>query len=114
MSTENNKKQFCCEKCNFKCDKKYNWERHIMTSKHKINSKTDEKSSILKCIICNKIYLNRSGLWKHKQKCKENIKQEHIEITPELVIKLMKDNEELTQIVMEQSKQILELSKNNK
>ena len=38
MSTENNKKQFCCEKCNFKCDKKYNWERHIMTSKHNINS----------------------------------------------------------------------------
>jgi len=114
MTTENNKKQFCCEKCVFECDKKYNWERHIMTSKHKINSKTDEKGSILKCNICNKIYLNRSGLWRHKQKCKEYSKSNNTEITPKLVMKLIKDNKELTEIVMEQSKQILELSKNNK
>ena len=29
---------FYCEKCDFKCCKKYGWERHLLTSKHKMET----------------------------------------------------------------------------
>ena len=27
-------KNFYCEKCHYKCSKKYNWDKHLLTSKH--------------------------------------------------------------------------------
>ena len=116
MTTENNKKQFCCEKCNFRCFKNSDWLRHIGTDKHIYRHNENQieiTENEFKC-ICNKKFITNSGLWKHKQKCKEYSKSNNTEITPKLVMKLIKDNKELTEIVMEQSKQILELSKNNK
>jgi len=35
-----------------------------------------KKPQIFKCEICFKEYKNRSGLWKHKKTCKENINLE--------------------------------------
>jgi len=72
---------FCCEICDFTTSKKSNYDLHTQTQKHirnnlacfSINSATEK---ILKCDICNKIYKDRSGLWRHKSKCK--IKEDSI------------------------------------
>jgi len=32
---------YVCEMCNFNCSKKYNWRRHLMTSKHIQMTKCD-------------------------------------------------------------------------
>jgi hypothetical protein len=73
------------------------------------------------CCNCNKEFKNRSGLWKHKQKC-ENIKEPATNIildtkiketdAKELIQYLMKENSEFKQLIIEQNKQMIELSKN--
>jgi phage FluMu protein Com len=58
------------------------------------------------CNNCNKHYKERSGLWKHKQKCEQPQCESLNEIVnPEFIVTLLKQNNELQQ-------QILELCKN--
>ncbi len=59
------------------------------------------------CSSCSKKYRDNSGLWKHKKKCDENSNK----ITPELVLSVLEHNKELTNVVIEQNKAILEISK---
>jgi len=58
-------KIFKCEKCEFNCLKKCDWDRHIQTQKHKGEKKEKTK---FHC-ECGTYYLTRSGLWKHQKKC---------------------------------------------
>ena len=65
--------RFFCEKCDFKCYMKCDWERHITTAKHLSslvgndgNPKTLKKTYFCDC---GKIFLSNSGLWKHKKSC---------------------------------------------
>ena len=75
MTTINTSKYiniFVCEKCDFKCSKKGDYNRHILSRKHKIS--TDGNNDAIKktsyvCEICNKEYKDRTGLWRHKKKC---------------------------------------------
>ena len=68
--------KFYCEKCDYSCGKKYNWDKHILTAKHhmEINGNNLEIKSgkkwqnFLHC-ECGKIYKTNSGLWKHEKKC---------------------------------------------
>ena len=78
---------FICEKCNYKCYKKSDFERHIETIKHKRLSETNQKTpnntpnntpndtSNDKCkmfqCICGKVYYHCPSLTKHKRTCKE-------------------------------------------
>ena len=66
--------KFECGLCNYKSNKISEWKRHILTAKHKKNAdeyaaatKTQHKK--LYCETCNKEYMNRTGLWRHKKKC---------------------------------------------
>ena len=78
---EKNETCFICEKCNFKCSYKCDWNRHLLTAKHKmeimeINRKSKKTTTQFKC-ECGKIYSSNSGLWKHKKKCKYlNVEEE--------------------------------------
>jgi len=69
--------KFKCLKCDFKCSKKGDWSRHLLTAKHKnMYNMTDgddeihNNTSSYKCVICFKNYISRNGLWLHKKKCK--------------------------------------------
>jgi hypothetical protein len=69
--------KFKCLKCDFKCSKKGDWSRHLLTTKHKnmynMTESDDEihnNTSSYKCAICSKNYISRNGLWLHKKKCK--------------------------------------------
>ena len=77
--TQKNAKKYNCKKCDFKCYKKCDYDRHLGTAKHKrihldtiFTPKNAENMYV--CEKCNKQYKFNSGLWKHKQKCNNNIK----------------------------------------
>jgi len=74
--TQKNANIFNCEKCNFVCSKKCDWDRHITTLKHKnrtkmnnIEQKNAKKRQTIFTCICGKEYGARNSLWYHKKKC---------------------------------------------
>ena len=66
-------KFFECEKCDYSCSKKSEWNRHMLTRKHKNRTnrtKNIQKISNEKFICeCGKSYNARNSLWYHKKKC---------------------------------------------
>jgi hypothetical protein len=121
--------KFYCINCDYGTSRKSNYDEHILTAKHKRNSNgnfcqlissKNQQTLNYSCQFCGKEYNNKSGLWKHKQKCnfennENNIKGDSnnsIEITPELIFTLIKQNNEFQQTIIEQNKTIVELSKN--
>ena len=67
--------QYICANCEFKCSKKGDWNRHIITKKHctltDINTNTSNKkiNGEHVCGMCSKAYKSRVGLWKHSKTC---------------------------------------------
>jgi hypothetical protein len=129
---EKNEQLYVCNKCDFTCSYLSDWNRHTTTRKHLVSKdgnnleingtkfgEKNEKSDpndIYQCEKCKKNYKTLSGLWKHKKKCLENneIKNncEPLNITPELVIEIIKQNQELQKKNNELQKQMLEVMKN--
>jgi len=111
--------KFVCEMCDFKCIMKCDWNRHITRAKHIKNengnileTNLDKKTYIC---ICGKKYANSSGLWKHNKVCKTEVENNNkpFEITNEVIMNILKQNSEFQQVLLEQNKTIIELSKNN-
>ncbi len=122
-----------CLICDFKCCKKGDYSRHILTVKHKREIK---KNNIMlnnieyTCKKCFKQYNSCSGLWKHNQKCnvnsidndkkkdtEENIKEENIKEDMKnltnLVLKVIEQNQDLTKQIIEISKEKTITNNNN-
>ena len=116
--------KFFCEKCDFKCFTNTDWSRHIVTAKHIKTTNNNEKNlenlkAKLVCDNCEKEYKDRAGLWRHKKKCTKKVEnaeaaisQYENNITPELVIEIIKQNQELQKQNNELQKQMLEVIKN--
>ena len=80
MSEKNNKK-FICHNCNYSTDKKYDWNKHLLTQKHKNNlnclSTTTQEivnndlinNENKNMCICGSIFSNRHNLSRHKKSC---------------------------------------------
>jgi hypothetical protein len=118
---------FECKICDFKCSYKRDFERHINTKKHKNNENTTidndlgpkkPEFKIFTCEFCKKIYCDRAGLWRHRKKCEnaklsdKNTILENFTTDKDLIMMLIKDNNELRKMMMEQ--QSLMLENNNK
>lgn len=74
MSTINPQKspKFICNCCEYKTNNKKDYNKHLLTKKHTINSlSTDTISNNLKThiCVCGKKYKGRDGLWRHKKIC---------------------------------------------
>lgn len=109
--------QFWCETCGTKCGNKKDFKKHIATRKHKTLTNGNkmeteipqnvEKTEILSCPFCNKGYLSRTGLWKHKRKCKQieedanTIDGIDINDKDAIVMHLLKQNSELQNKLIE-------------
>jgi hypothetical protein len=62
--------------------------------------------------ICSRKFKTNSGLWKHKQKC--NFESDNfVPITNDLILSILQQNKELQQMMIDQNKSIIEISKNN-
>ena len=96
-------KEFTCEKCDFKCYKKSNFEIHLGTAKHKILTNADKTCENTWDCVCGKIYKHRQSYHKHKKKCNyktpEELKEE------ELIQHLKYQSIKLEEIKEEQKKQ---------
>ena len=106
---------FFCESCDFKCSKESNYNVHLTTLKHQkftlVYEKMPKTENALRC-ECQKTYTTRMGLWKHKQKCQflnektdtslaSGLKEMATKDKDGLILKLLKDNEEIRQILKE-------------
>jgi hypothetical protein len=107
---------FVCEFCNYNTSRKSQYDRHVLTSKHKestfFNKKVLESSNTYIC-ECGKVYKERTGLWKHKKKCNIEENNHCNLLDKETILSILKQNSEFQQMLLEQNKTILELSKNN-
>ena len=117
-----------CEKCNFSCNKKSNYVKHILTQKHQkhILGDKDNIYNAKKCLNnyicndCNKKYESRNGLWKHKKKCimintinNELNEKTNILYLTNMVLEVVKNNTELLKQNQELQKQMVEVCKNS-
>lgn len=121
-------KIFVCESCDYKTSKMSDYNKHLLTNKHKIlQNTTNSYIKQYKC-PCGKQYKHSSTLYAHKKTC--NKKQQNNltsvddikkNIDPyELVSYLLKNDSEFKQLLLEQNsqmieqnKQIIELAKNS-
>jgi len=117
---------FNCDCCHIECSKKNDWDRHLLTTKHKKNIKgnmeVENPHQNFTC-KCGKKYANNSGLWKHSKKCNiNNINIEIKEITEQdifdkeidlkqLILEIFKSNNEMQKQHFELQKQTNELQK---
>ena len=109
IKTPKSAKIFICEKCDFKCSKQSDWNRHIVRPKHLENTKEynkEPKNAINECNTCGKIYKYYSGLWKHKNKCVIKVKPDIEKEGKNMIDLLISENKDFKNI-------ILELVKNN-
>lgn len=123
MTNESSKKVaqiFRCEKCDYATSKRYNFDKHNLTLKHKTtkntklltnksseSSKNEEKMFIC---ICGKEYLHQSSLCNHKKKCEFVEKQQTIS-SDSFVMELLKQNSEFKELIKEQSYHMMDQNK---
>jgi hypothetical protein len=69
MMTQKTAENFICEKCDFICSKKNDYEKHLLTRKHKNDDKKAPKSAEQNVCICGKRFKYRQGLFVHRKKC---------------------------------------------
>jgi hypothetical protein len=122
IKTSDDSESFYCKFCDFKCSKKGDWNRHISRQKHINNEKKHfifiknpiQKTHDNKYLCnCGKYYQYASGLWRHRKICLEdnNNSENHpleltsqTQLTPELLIEIIKQNKELQQVLIDQNK----------
>ena len=129
--TSQNSKMFLCDNCKFTCVKKCDYDRHLITNKHKKKINNDflvncnDVKRTHEC-SCGKKYKHMSSLCKHKKECNTFINNEdnmisnindnidsnvisnnitEFNILKTLLVDVMKSNQEL-------QKQVIDLCKN--
>ena len=108
---------YICKYCNYNTCKKTNYYKHIDTIKHKNNENNAEnnafvaKSSNYMCKICLKHFNDRAGLWRHNKKCIDKNKEKKEPTDKELVMMLLKQNNELIKEQSDIKQIILEIVK---
>ena len=123
---EKKEKQFYCEKCDYTCSVKFSFERHVMTTKHKMKQKETnetqkEKKEKQNICDCGQLFSSRTTLWRHKQKCDYYCNQNSEQLDPNTmepstkeIIDLMRlqmiENQELRKVMISQQQQIIELA----
>jgi hypothetical protein len=121
---QKNAEKFVCEKCSFICSKKSNYTTHLLTLKHKKLTDDLQKNAdkINENIIisesfdcdCGNKYKHRQSLYSHSKKCKKNAKNAEESSVTDLVTKLINQNSELQQMLIDQNNKIFELAKEAK
>lgn len=110
--------KFYCEFCKTATNNKKDFEKHILTAKHHKNVSFEhsltnfpQKSQTFCCLICDKQYKSRVGLWYHDKKCKHMCKSIQTENIIDMFKQQIQENKELHKMIIDQNKQIIELSK---
>lgn len=108
--------KFYCKHCDYITSRNSSFNKHILTRKHKKvannnalatfdNGLVAKVAKHHKCQHCDKNYKDRAGLWRHKKKCVP-IVEEKPEINTELVMQLLKQNQELQNTIIDMAGKI--------
>jgi len=108
--------KFCCETCDYKCNKKSDYQKHLNTVKHKMivnalncNKKVAQQIPEHFGCICGKVYAQKTNMYRHRKTCSVANQTTNMTDT-ELVKFLLKENQEFKQLIIEQSSKMLELA----
>ena len=109
---------YFCEVCDYTTNRKNNYDTHILSAKHQIATNGNiikhdlsTLSNKLECEICNKIYKDRTGLWRHKQKCNNNNNnnvEEKKMSENDLIMMLINENKDFKNLLIESYKENVE------
>ena len=137
FKNKKNSKKHHCIFCDFYTNKTNDFKRHLMTPKHLNNSNNTNNTNkmaettneitlftpnkLYKC-ECGKEYLHMSSLCKHKKSCDPKQQSENTlinleedksnaEFDAEMIIELLKQNQEFKELILEQNKQMMEQNK---
>jgi hypothetical protein len=132
-----------CDKCNFICRKKSDWDRHIKTAKHLLQKTSDKhecekcnyyttnlydwnrhvktkrhlndsNQKTYECITCDKQFANYRTHWYHKKTCVQlTPPNDDMKVLKELVKDLVISNHDILKQNQELQKQVTELAKSN-
>ena len=119
MTTEilqKNAKKFVCELCNFNANNKNNFDKHLLTKKHKNNEMLQNTTEIMQknakkfVCECGKEYSHHSSLYKHKKTCKTKaiIVSENTDYKG-MFMEMVKENKEMRSLLSQQQQQISEM-----
>jgi hypothetical protein len=108
--------KFYCVCCNYKCCKQSEYNKHLLTNKHKnlqnptLNPTSKISDKPYNC-ICGKMYKHSSTMYAHKKKCNINndtendtendIKNNDTTNKDDLINYLMKENQEFKNLILE-------------
>ena len=121
---------FLCKPCDYTTSSKKDFEKHLLTKKHnngEYNQITTKKSPEHNVVCdCGRTYNHRASLYNHKKTCKglkpNNATQDatsvcveggasvasidKLQLTTDMFMKLMNDNQEMIKIIKEQQNQL--------
>jgi hypothetical protein len=95
---------FSCKKCKYETTRSSQYMRHMSTKKHQLGK---QKVPEYKCSICEKKYKHQSSLCKHTKICNTESPQ-----LSNLIIEVLRSNNELQKQNQEMQKQMMDLCKN--
>jgi hypothetical protein len=108
-----------CKICDYSTDRKFNFDNHLDSIKHKNNANnafSAKTSKDYECQNCNKIFNDRAGLWRHNKKCNLSIEnilyKENGPTDKEIIMMLIKDNSELKNMIFEQQNLMMKVIEN--
>ena len=109
-------KKYYCKCCDYTTSRKSQYDRHLITRKHKMETngnKSSSKSSkpIYEC-ECGKEYQTRAGLFKHKKKCNYQEKDLDKDFDKDTMKILLKENREMKETIIDLCKKIEPISVN--
>jgi hypothetical protein len=105
---------FFCKKCDYTSCNKKDYTKHLLTRKHKNTDNllifTDEKPQKIPMFTCEcgNEYKHRQSLFNHKKKCV--IIKKPTEESNNVILELLKQNQEFKELIIEQNKQIVDLA----
>jgi len=125
-STKSREYKYTCAKCNFKCIKNSDWERHLSTKKHNNNAVVhiqQEHTNTQNTCHCGKTYSTRYRLNIHQRDCQQitnqlvcvdttttgletfaggQHSQQNFSMTTDFIMELIHQNHELKNLLLEE------------
>ena len=129
-------KEYYCEVCNYKVDRKSSYEKHIVSAKHhikvagmvketQVKAKDDLDKKQRTCVYCDRLLLSVGGKNRHEKKCKykddnteyEDISKDEVNTT---VVDSLDDsssdtlNADILKSIVEQNAQLIKILSDTK
>jgi len=110
LKTKKTPISYCCIECAFNTLHKRDYNKHLLTAKHKMITNGNTKPEKQFICECGKEYKNRHGLSRHRKTCTPlplqcNNESVPSNLTTTLIMEIIKENKEIKNLLFEQQKE---------